>query len=146
MLILSLDVSAARSHKKRAPRSVRVIERRAHALAFLDRNAGFRRLPRLSAESVHITCAYRADSFFSSGFHFSHWRALRRFRKFCTMVPPFRCSPGRTRRRRAHQALKSTHTTLCPNCGAAKRSHTACSSCGFVRPGLQLKLGKAPNA
>ena len=58
------------------------------------------------------------------------------------MVPPFRCSPGRTRRRRAHQAIKAAHTTLCPNCGAAKRSHTACSACGYVRPGLQIKNGK----
>ncbi|MFZ4749782.1 MAG: 50S ribosomal protein L32 [Phycisphaerales bacterium] len=62
------------------------------------------------------------------------------------MVPPFRCSPGRTRRRRAHQAIKAAHTTLCPNCGAAKRSHTACSSCGYVRPGLQIKNGKGPAA
>ncbi|MFO0827261.1 MAG: 50S ribosomal protein L32 [Phycisphaerales bacterium] len=58
------------------------------------------------------------------------------------MVPAFRQSPGRTRRRRAHQALKAEHTTLCPNCGAAKRPHTACSSCGYVRPGLQLKVQK----
>ncbi|MEY3142348.1 MAG: ribosomal protein [Planctomycetota bacterium] len=62
------------------------------------------------------------------------------------MVPPFRCSPGRTRRRRAHQAIKASHTTLCPNCGAAKRSHTACSSCGYVRPGLQIKVNKDTNA
>ncbi len=60
--------------------------------------------------------------------------------------PPFRVSPGRTRRRRAHQAIKATHTTLCPNCGAAKRSHTACSSCGYVRPGLQIKVGKKSDA
>lgn len=58
------------------------------------------------------------------------------------MVPAFRQSPGRTRRRRAHQALKSTHTTLCPNCGAAKRPHTACQACGYVRPGLQVKSTK----
>jgi len=58
------------------------------------------------------------------------------------MVPPFRCSPGRTRRRRSHQAIKAAHTTLCPNCGSAKRPHTACSSCGYVRPGLQIKVGK----
>jgi large subunit ribosomal protein L32 len=58
------------------------------------------------------------------------------------MVPAFRQSPGRTRRRRAHQALKSVHTTLCPNCGAAKRPHTACQNCGYVRPGLQVKTTK----
>ena len=55
------------------------------------------------------------------------------------MNPPLRTSPGRTRRRRAHQALKPIHTTLCPNCGGAKRPHAACASCGYVRPGLQVK-------
>ena len=62
------------------------------------------------------------------------------------MLPPLRVSPGRTHRRRAHQAIKATHTTLCTNCGAAKRSHTACSSCGYVRPGLQIKVGKKSDA
>jgi len=57
------------------------------------------------------------------------------------MNPAFRTSPGRKRRRRAHQALKPLHTTLCPNCGAAKRPHASCMACGYVRPGLQLKLG-----
>jgi len=33
------------------------------------------------------------------------------------------------------------HTILCPNCGAAKRPHASCMACGYVRPGLQLKLG-----
>lgn len=62
------------------------------------------------------------------------------------MLPPFRVSPGRTRRRRAHHALTAQHTTLCPNCGAAKRPHTACQSCGYVRPGLQIKPTKPANA
>ena len=53
-----------------------------------------------------------------------------------------RQSPGRTRRRRAHHALKSAHTVTCPNCGAAKRPHTACKDCGYVRPGLQLKVAQ----
>ncbi|MEE2894929.1 MAG: 50S ribosomal protein L32 [Planctomycetota bacterium] len=54
-------------------------------------------------------------------------------------VPAFRQSPGRGRRRRSHDAIAKTHTTLCANCGAAKRPHTACRECGFVRPGLQVK-------
>lgn len=54
-------------------------------------------------------------------------------------VPAFRQSPGRTRRRRAHDAIDRVHTTLCPNCGGAKRPHTACRECGYVRPGLQVK-------
>ncbi|MSR18158.1 MAG: 50S ribosomal protein L32 [Phycisphaerales bacterium] len=55
------------------------------------------------------------------------------------MNPAFRTSPGRKRRRRSHHAIKATNTLGCPNCGSAKRPHTACSSCGYVRPGLQLK-------
>ena len=58
------------------------------------------------------------------------------------MVPAFRQSPGRTRRRRAHHALKSAHTVTCPNCGATKRPHAACRECGYVRPGLQLKVAQ----
>jgi large subunit ribosomal protein L32 len=55
------------------------------------------------------------------------------------MQPAFRTSPGRTRRRRNHQALRQAHTVLCPNCGNTKRPHTACAGCGYVRPGLQMK-------
>ncbi len=55
------------------------------------------------------------------------------------MNPCLRTSPGRKRRRRSHNALNATQTVLCPNCGSAKRPHTACSGCGYVRPGLQLK-------
>ena len=28
---------------------------------------------------------------------------------------------------------------MCPNCGSARRPHAACTSCGYVRPGLQIK-------
>jgi large subunit ribosomal protein L32 len=59
------------------------------------------------------------------------------------MTPAFRQSPGRTRRRRSHHALKASHTVLCPNCGTSKRPHTACSGCGYVRPGLQVKTSRA---
>ena len=59
------------------------------------------------------------------------------------MTPAFRQSPGRTRRRRSHQAIKAVHTVLCPNCGTAKRPHTACTGCGYVRPGLQVKTSRA---
>ncbi|MDA1008483.1 MAG: 50S ribosomal protein L32 [Planctomycetota bacterium] len=55
------------------------------------------------------------------------------------MNPPFRVSPGRKRRRRAHQAISAIKTVLCPNCGSARRPHCACGSCGYVRPGLQIK-------
>ena len=58
------------------------------------------------------------------------------------MLPAFRSSPGRTRRRRAHHALSSAQTVTCPNGGATKRPHTACRDCGYVRPGLQLKVSQ----
>ncbi|MHC5023671.1 MAG: 50S ribosomal protein L32 [Planctomycetota bacterium] len=54
-------------------------------------------------------------------------------------VPAFRTSPARKRKRRSHLALKARQTTLCPNCGDAKQPHRACPSCGYVRPGLQVR-------
>ncbi len=54
-------------------------------------------------------------------------------------VPAFRTSPSRKRKRRSHLAIRPEAATLCPNCGAAKRPHAACTSCGYVRPGLQIK-------
>lgn len=58
-------------------------------------------------------------------------------------VPCFRTSPSRKRKRRSHHALKRTQTINCPNCDAAKRPHEACSSCGYVRPGLLVKTSGA---
>lgn len=58
------------------------------------------------------------------------------------MQPCFRTSHGRSRRRRSHHAIRAANTVLCPNCGAAKRPHHACASCGYVRPGLTLKSSK----
>ncbi|MBC22821.1 MAG: 50S ribosomal protein L32 [Phycisphaerae bacterium] len=54
-------------------------------------------------------------------------------------VPAFRTSPGRKRRRRSHDAISKTRTVMCPNCGTPRRPHAACSDCGYVRPGLQIK-------
>ncbi|MEM7228322.1 MAG: 50S ribosomal protein L32 [Planctomycetota bacterium] len=54
-------------------------------------------------------------------------------------VPAFRTSPARKRKRRSHHALRATQSVICPNCGASKRSHVACHSCGYVRPGLQVR-------
>ncbi|MHC4992927.1 MAG: 50S ribosomal protein L32 [Planctomycetota bacterium] len=54
-------------------------------------------------------------------------------------VPAFRTSPTRKRKRRSHLALKRTGSVQCPNCGDAKMPHRACPSCGYVRPGLQVK-------
>lgn len=54
-------------------------------------------------------------------------------------VPAFRTSPARRDKRRSHLALKASKPVLCPNCGAAKKPHHACTSCGYVRPGLQIR-------
>lgn len=57
------------------------------------------------------------------------------------MHPTHRISPGRTRRRRSHLALKGTQTNPCPNCGSPKLAHRACRECGYVRPGLKIETG-----
>lgn len=44
--------------------------------------------------------------------------------------------------RRSHQAIKPINSVRCPNCGSPKMPHCACGSCGYVRPGLKLKLAK----
>lgn len=56
------------------------------------------------------------------------------------MLPTHRVSPGRTRRRRSHHALRKPNTLACPNCGATKLPHRACLACGYVRPGLKIAL------
>ena len=56
------------------------------------------------------------------------------------MLPAQRTSKRRTRTRRAHQALEAVHYVRCRSCGSAKRPHAACGNCGFVRPGLAVRL------
>ncbi|MBI1375060.1 MAG: 50S ribosomal protein L32 [Phycisphaera sp.] len=58
------------------------------------------------------------------------------------MLPPTRTPKARKRKRRSHHALRAAHTTMCPNCGSDKLPHAACSNCGYVRPGLTIKLSK----
>lgn len=62
------------------------------------------------------------------------------------MQPQHRISYGRKRRRQAHSALKPTQAVICPNCGESKMPHTVCEKCGYVRPGLQLKVATAEEA
>jgi large subunit ribosomal protein L32 len=38
--------------------------------------------------------------------------------------------------------LRAVNAAVCPNCGTARLPHAACSNCGYVRPGLTIKLGK----
>ncbi len=42
---------------------------------------------------------------------------------------------SRTRRdkRRTHQKLRVVSGSVCPECGAFKRSHCVCSACGFYK-------------
>jgi ribosomal protein L32 len=58
------------------------------------------------------------------------------------MLPAFRQSHGRTRRRRSHHAMKPTQTSVCPLTGMPKLHHRACKESGYVRAGLQIKVPK----
>ncbi len=58
------------------------------------------------------------------------------------MLPTHRQSHGRTRRRRAHDALDAKKPTLCPLSGTNKKHHRACSESGYVRPGLVISVPK----
>lgn len=69
-------------------------------------------------------------------------RASRFSERRSAMQPTHRVSPGRTRRRRAHQAIEMTAPTLCPLTGRPKMHHRACTESGFVRPGLVIRVPK----
>jgi large subunit ribosomal protein L32 len=58
------------------------------------------------------------------------------------MLPPQKESRARTRSRRAHHAKTAAHYSDCPKCNSPKLPHAACENCGYVRPGLSLKVGK----
>ncbi|HEX5084865.1 MAG TPA: 50S ribosomal protein L32 [Blastocatellia bacterium] len=45
--------------------------------------------------------------------------------------PKRRHSKSRSRKRRAHDALKPTNLIACPNCGSMRLPHRVCASCGF---------------
>ena len=58
------------------------------------------------------------------------------------MLPNQRVPRSRSRLRRAHQAKKPVGYVDCPRCNVAKLPHAACDNCGYVRPGLSLKVEK----
>ncbi len=58
------------------------------------------------------------------------------------MLPAFRQSYGRTRRRRSHNAMVPTPVGVCPLSGEAKLHHRACKQSGYVRPGLKIRVPK----
>jgi ribosomal protein L32 len=58
------------------------------------------------------------------------------------MLPAFRQSYGRTRRRRSHHALKPVTATVDPLSGMPKLHHRVCKDSGYVRPGLRITVPK----
>jgi ribosomal protein L32 len=58
------------------------------------------------------------------------------------MLPAFRQSYGRTRRRRSHHALKAIRPSVCPLSGMPKLHHRVSIESGYVRAGLQIKVPK----
>lgn len=58
------------------------------------------------------------------------------------MLPPQRVSYGRSRRRRAHQAMKPFTVTTDPLSGMPKQHHRVCKDSGYVRPGLKISVPK----
>lgn len=58
------------------------------------------------------------------------------------MLPTQKLSRSRTRQRRSHHARTPANYTDCPRCNSPKLPHAACDNCGYVRPGLSLKIDK----
>ena len=58
------------------------------------------------------------------------------------MLPKQKLSRSRTRLRRSHDAKGSVNYADCPKCNSPKLPHAACNNCGFIRPGLSLKINK----
>ena len=58
------------------------------------------------------------------------------------MLPPTRVPKSRKLMRRSHHALRAPHAVTCPNCGNPRLPHAACGNCGYVRPGLSIKVSK----
>ena len=48
-------------------------------------------------------------------------------------VPKRRTSRSRRDKRRAHDALRPTGRSVCPQCGAPKVPHRVCMACGSYR-------------
>lgn len=58
------------------------------------------------------------------------------------MLPAFRQSYGRTRRRRSHHAMEAFKVGVCPLSGMPKAHHRACKESGYVRAGLRVSVPK----
>jgi large subunit ribosomal protein L32 len=58
------------------------------------------------------------------------------------MLPTQKLSRARTRRRRSHDRKPIVNYVDCPQCNHPKLPHASCDNCGFVRPGLRLKVSE----
>jgi large subunit ribosomal protein L32 len=58
------------------------------------------------------------------------------------MLPKFKTSLSRKRKRRSHHARRPVNYADCPRCNQPKLPHAACENCGYVRPGLSLQVDK----
>lgn len=54
--------------------------------------------------------------------------------------PKRRHSKARTRKRRAHDALRAPSTSLCPNCQEPRMPHRVCPKCGFYKGREVVKI------
>lgn len=53
--------------------------------------------------------------------------------------PKRRHSKSRSRKRRAHDGLKSVNLTACANCGNMKLPHRVCNHCGYYNGRAVIK-------
>lgn len=60
------------------------------------------------------------------------------------MLPVQRKSRTQSKMRRSHlwRANRPVVSVRCPNCGTPKLPHAACMGCGYVRPGLKIKVSR----
>ena len=56
-------------------------------------------------------------------------------------VPKRRTSVSRRNKRRSHHALSAMASNSCSNCGALRRPHRVCESCGYYN-GKQVAAGQ----
>ncbi|HEY0004598.1 MAG TPA: 50S ribosomal protein L32 [Pyrinomonadaceae bacterium] len=56
--------------------------------------------------------------------------------------PKRRHSKARTRKRRAHDALRAPQTTPCPNCQEPRMQHRMCPKCGYYKDRIVMQVGE----
>ena len=58
-------------------------------------------------------------------------------------VPKRKKSKSKRDKRRTHQKVAAPNITTCPQCGEAKLSHHACSSCGTYKGRTIIETGES---